>query len=823
MLLVFPLLLLLLRITCGVWKTKCSLTLEESITQRVHDFKSADYILGGIASENMVLRPFYHFNVSPSTEEYIQDKQKLWHVLSFLFTIQEINQSPSILSNITLGYNVHDVYCSEEITSEALLDLLSFGQANIPNYKCGGEENLLAVLDETDSDISIQISTLLGIYKIPQISYAFVSQVLSSRHLFPFFYRMVPAEGIQYSGMVKLLLYFRWTSIGLVAPDTEKGEVFLKTLTPLLETNGICVLFSLTLSGINRYEVDIPSDIFLKWKQINVYIFLVETNSDFIRMHLIENVFEEEIKPKQGKIWIITAMRNIILDLKYSSLSFQYTYGFFSFYLRTEKKIKYDDMVLFYASVELYVYRAFRCSYSKHALSVKGWIRCRERENRRSLPQEQIERVLSLNGYRLYKTIWAVAHALNAAFASRSKQRRRKSGKESGIQTLQPWQLHPFLQNSQLYNHSIESVYLSKDGELIADLDIIYWVKFPNKSVNQVIFGSIEGQGSLESKLIIKEEAIVWPKWLNQSMPPSRCVESCYPGWVKLVPEGDPVCCYKCVPCADGTISIQKDAEQCFRCPNNLYPNKTKDQCIPKITDFLHYRETLGIVMVSFALFLSLITGFISGIFIKYSETPIVKANNRDVSYIILASLLLSFLSTFLFIGRPSKATCLLRQTAFSIIFSGAVSSILAKTITVVLAFLATKPGKRMNRWLGKSFANAIILSCSAVQIIICSIWLSVSPPFPDSDMHSQPREITLQCNEGSVAMFYVSLGVWVSFVPAYQSTKGKSMVVVQVFSILASSGGLLVCIFFPKCYIIILRPDLNTKDHLTTKRKDGT
>ncbi|XP_070790172.1 vomeronasal type-2 receptor 26-like [Pituophis catenifer annectens] len=805
------------------------------------------------------------------------EARNIWHLLSFMFTIQEINQNPSILSNITLGYNLHDIYCSEEMTSEALLDLLSFGQANIPNYMCGGEENLLVVLDETDSDISIQISTLLGIYKIPQISYAFVSQVLSNKDMFPFFYRMVPEEGIQYLGMVKLLLYFRWTSTGLVAPDTDKGEVFLKTLTPLLETNGICVLFSLTLSGINRYKADIPSDIFLKWKQINVYIFLVETQSGFFTICLIENLFEEEIKPKQGEIWIITAMRNIILDLKYSSLSFQYTYGFFSFYIQTKNKIKYDDMALFFASMDWYVYRSFRCSYSKHVLSVNGWIRCREREKLRSLPQEQIERVLSLNGYRLYHTIWAVAHALNAAYASRSKWRRRKSGKESGIQTLQPWQLHPFLQNSQFYNNSIESVYLSKDGELIADLDIIYWVKFPNKSVNQVVFGSVERQGSLESKLIIKEDAIVWPKWLNQCGPKYNIMRTWSMEMKSLckVVDEDSQSIQSFEPLeqlifaaltANGITGLEllkfsirgtrshrkscilfflpKYSEQCIRCPNNLYPNEDQDRCIPKITVFFHYRETLGIIMVSFALFLSLITGFILGVFIKYLETPIVKANNRDVSYIILTSLLLSFLSTFLFIGRPSKATCLLRQTAFSIIFSVAVSSILAKTITVVLAFLATKPGKRMNRWLGKSFANSIILSCSAVQIIICSIWLSVSPPFPDSDMHSQPREITLQCNEGSVAMFYVALGnlpgafneaklitfsmlvfcsVWLSFVPAYQSTKGKSMVAVQVFSILASSGGLLVCIFFPKCYIIILRPDLNTKDHLTTKRKDGT
>ncbi|XP_013927066.1 PREDICTED: vomeronasal type-2 receptor 26-like [Thamnophis sirtalis] len=768
------------------------------------------------------------------------------------------HDSRSLLLNITQGYNIYENYFSEQITLDALLDVLSDGEANVPNYRCGKQKNTLAVLEGANADLSILVSNMLGTYKVPQISYSFVSPILRDKIQFPFFYPMLPAEGVQYPGMVKLLLHFRWTLVGLMAPETDQGERFMRTMTSMLIKNGICPVLSQVFS-IKIRNLVLSLEPFAKWNQVNVFLYGTEISSFQIGIFIMHVMLTHLKQPVSGKVWIMAACWDLTWDFIESSVStFQNICGFFSFLVQTNQRVAFDAFKQFHSSMKRFVEKSFTCSSIKDVLSVKVWRWCREREELELLPQGEMQRILSLDSFFTYNIIWAVGLALHSAYFSKSKRPVRNSGENLGGPRLKAWQFHAFLQKPQFYNHSIDGVYFDENGDPAVDLDIVNWIVYTNKSVTRIQSGHLERQGIQGSKLVINQNKIAQMEKMNKPLPPSRCVESCHPGFRKVAQEGRPICCYDCIPCAEGTISTQEDSEKCTPCPEDQHPNISRDDCIPKIKTFLNYKDYLGIMLISIAVFLSLTTAIVLGIFIKFLDTPIIKANNRDLSYILLVSLQLSFFTSFLFIGQPRRATCLLRQITFSIIFSVAISSVLAKTITVVLVFLATKPGNKVQKWLGKSLSNFIIVSCSGLQIVICSSWLGTSPPFPESDLHSQPGEIILQCNEGSVTMFYCALGymgilaaicftvafmarnlpgtfneaklitfsmlvfcsVWISFVPTYLSTKGKYMVAVQVTSILASSAGLLGCIFIPKCYIIILRPELNTKEQLIMKAK---
>ncbi|XP_043932175.1 vomeronasal type-2 receptor 26-like [Protopterus annectens] len=398
-------------------------------------------------------------------------------------------------------------------------------------------------------------------------------------------------------------------------------------------------------------------------------------------------------------------------------------------------------------------------------------------------------------------------------------------------------------------------MYFDANGDPPPKYDILNFAIFPDGTSKYFQVGTYEYKANGKPELIINVGDILWNERFSQ-VPRSVCCESCQPGYQKVSRRGQPLCCFDCLACSKGEISNQSDALSCLKCPEDFWSNDRRNICIPKILDFLSYEESLGASLCFCSSILSFLTATILSIFIKFRDTPIVKANNRELSYFLLLALTLCFLCSLLFIGRPMKLNCMFRQVVFGLIFSLCVSCILAKTVTVVIAFSATRPDSRLKNWVGSKVSSSIVIIGSLVQVIICTVWLIASAPFPELNKTLEDGKIIAQCNESSIFAYWIMLGylgllavisfvvaflarnlpgsfneakyitfsmlvfvsVWISFIPAYLSTKGKYMVAVEIFAILASSAGMLSCIFLPKCYIIILKPELNTRGYMVGK-----
>nr|XP_044986501.1 vomeronasal type-2 receptor 116-like [Jaculus jaculus] len=646
--------------------------------------------------------------------------------------------------------------------------------------------------------------------------------------------------------MVSLMVHYTWNWVGLVISDDDQGIQFLSDLREEMQKNGICSAF------VN--VVPINNQLYLRRDGIYYKHIMISSANVIIMYGDTSSTLDETIRTWQylgtGKIWVTTTQWYDISSIRYLSFdSFHRTftlsqhcgdtYGFKTF-VQTMKSSKYLEDI----SLEKLGWMYFNCSVSESKW--KTLYNFSSNISLELLTQHTFDVAMSEESYHIYNAAYVVAYSLHELLLQQvdivymltDNRPQSDCGK-----------LNHLLKDMQFTNPVGDLVDMNQKRKLDPEYDIFNLWDFQESLQVKKKIGQFSPYLPQGQQLQLLEDMVEWATG-NRQIPPSVCSVTCIPGFRKSRQEGKAPCCFDCIPCPENEISNDTaDMEQCLRCPEDQYNNREQTYCLQRAIIFLSFGEPLGMALACMALCFCALTSLVLWVLVKHHDTPIVRANNRALSYILLISLIFCFFCSLLFLGRPNTATCILQQTTFGVVFSVAVSTVLAKTITVVLAFKLTTPRKRM-RWLLVSGApNFIILICILIQLILCGVWLGTSPPFIETDSHSEHGRIIIVCNKGSVSAFYCVLGflgslalgsftiaffarklpdkyneakfltfsmlvfcsVWVTFLPVYHSTKGKVMVAVEVFSILASSAGLLGCIFVPKCYIIFLRPERNS------------
>ncbi|XP_040214403.1 vomeronasal type-2 receptor 26-like [Rana temporaria] len=812
-------------------------------------FQEGDFIIGGVFTIRAATTNFMGSKSYVKLFDCVDDDfRALLNVLVFRFAIHKVNQNTEILPNITLGYHITDSCLDAGVAVRNVLQILSGPQKLVPNYSCSGEGKLVGFIGDHYSMTTISMAQLLGIYRYTQISYGATDPSLTDRRLYPHVFRTVQNDHIHYLAVIELLKHFGWTWVGIFTTDDDAGDKEKYILTKYMISHGICVEFTFKL-GIET----ITDDMTFKALEESAAILKNSTSKvivvcgSYVYINAVFTLFDSLASEKTFIFPPIWVSRSSVHLLPLTTINGSLAVELYPLFL-PDKEHFFDGIDKMNSTNNSpgswYFLTIAKCLSANRG---KSKIVCE------TAPM-QVERFPNMDGFvnqgvtpRIYYAVENLAKALH------NMQLFPKGKSDDRRHHYYKHQLYSLLKEIKYSFESAEPVpFFNEYGEFVYHYRITNWILGNNYTAVYKEVGNFTPWAPEGQKLHVNPEAITWKR--TNKVPVSRCSGPCLPGNRKKFGTSIHKCCYECVPCPEGEISNISDSENCMKCPDDEWPNEKKDQCFPKLVEFLSYTDDpISAVFSAVSILCCLLNGLILGIFIHYQDTPIVKANNRNLSYLLLVAIMLSFLCVFLFLGRPVDVTCMLRVTSFGVIFSVAVSSLLAKSIMVCIAFNATKPGSCWRKWIGAKLPNSIMSVCSLIQVIICVAWLSISPPFQDEDFHTYQGKIIIQCNEGSVIGFYSVLGymgllaavsfiiaflartlpdsfneakyitfsmlvfcsVWIAMIPAYLSTKGKYMVAVEIFAIWASSAGLLGCIFFPKCYIILFRPDLNTKTGL--------
>ncbi|XP_063136811.1 vomeronasal type-2 receptor 116-like isoform X3 [Rattus norvegicus] len=760
--------------------------------------------------------------------------------LVLIFATDEINKNPYLLSNKTLLLAFVADLCESTIS---VLDEERTKYQNINfkmiNYYCGTKQSCDVELIGPSWTTSLKLS----IYsRTPKIFFGPFNPNLSDHDQFPYIYQIATKDTYLFRGMLSLMFHFGWTWIGLVISDDDQGIQFLSDLREEMQRHAICLAFvNMIPETMQTYKTRVKIyDQQIMTSSAKVVVIYGEMNST------LELSFRRWAYLGAQRIWITTSQWDVIthkkdfsLDFFHGTVTFAHHHNdipVFRNFLQTINTSKYPIDI----SQSMLQWNHFNCSISKS----NNKMDCFTFNNPLEwLAQHTFDMVLSEEGYNLYNAVYAVAHTYHELILQQIESPKMEEPKGVFTDCQQEVSL---LKTRVFINPVGELVNMNHKENQCAKYDIFINWNFPQGLGLKVKIGSYFSCLPQSQQLHISED---W-EWVTREtlVPSSVCSVTCIAGFRKIHQKQTANCCFDCVQCQENEIANDTDMEQCVRCPDDSYANLEQTKCLQRAVTFLAYEDPLGMALGCMALSFSAITILVLVTFVKYRDTPIVKANNRILSYILLISLAFCFLCSLLFIGHPNQATCILQQTTFAIFFTVAISTVLAKTITVVTAFKLTTPGRRIRKMMIKGATNLLIPICTLIQLVLCAIWLVTSPPFIDRDIQSEHGKVIIICNKGSVTAFHFVLGylgslalgsftvaflarnlpdrfneakfltfsmlvfysVWITFLPVYHSTKGKVMVVVEVFSILASSAGLLGCIFVQKCYVLLVRPDLN-------------
>uniref|UniRef100_A0A914GQ16 G-protein coupled receptors family 3 profile domain-containing protein n=1 Tax=Globodera rostochiensis TaxID=31243 RepID=A0A914GQ16_GLORO len=336
-------------------------------------------------------------------------------------------------------------------------------------------------------------------------------------------------------------------------------------------------------------------------------------------------------------------------------------------------------------------------------------------------------------------------------------------------------------------------------------------------------------------------------------MPESVCSKPCGIGQHR---RQSTACCWTCEDCLE-TQFVNASTSECNDCPLGQWPEQSHRQSCKTINN--EYQSMAGpaqMAAIAFASVGILCTFLCILVFVNFNSTPVVKSTTRELSFIILGGIVVCYLCTYVLLAPASDVVCFFTRTVPPIAFSAIYSALFTKTNRIARILAGSKKRILTKKPRFLSTFSQVVITWALVGVQCAIVAVSVMEEMPQSghDPHFMPRRMVVICtystraflapfvwnfililfctlyafktrnlpenfNEAKFIGFtmYCTLVTWGAFVVLYVNAVNKALTASFTFSLSASIA--LCLLFFPKIFIILLRPEKNVRSSYTTTK----
>uniref|UniRef100_A0A8B9KJB1 Taste receptor type 1 member 1-like n=1 Tax=Astyanax mexicanus TaxID=7994 RepID=A0A8B9KJB1_ASTMX len=785
-----------------------------------------DYLLGGLFSLNIVFHPKRQsYPVALECQRYQFDESAYQMFEVMRFTVEEINNSSTLLPNVSLGYEIFD-HCSDTQNFPSVFSFMSQnGSVPVLQSYNNYQPKVIAVIGPYESTTTITVAPFFMMNLIPMVDYGASSYDLSNKALYPSFLRTVPSNKDLIEIIIRIIKWFGWNWVAFIGSQDDYSRDGLNLFYQSLRQNGICMAYQEMLHLTSDYQTTLR-----KIDKLNVKVIVV-----FSMQVIAENTIKAAIKYNiRNKVWIAGegwAMNKQLFrepGIENIGKIFGITEQFMSL-------PGLDDFI--YKSRENSEDDEGQCPQPTENVCNQVCNNCTK------LSSEDIINEDPTFSFPVYSAIYTMAHALHSVLQCAA----------NGCNKSTPVYPYKLLKEIKKLNFSLNGRQVQYDGN--GDPTVSYVVVLWN---TQGSFSPFKVIGSFETypeiTFTINSSRIHWDN--DGSVPFGNCSIECKNGFQREY-DRNHKCCFNCKICPGNTyVNYTKDPATCFPCSKGEWSPEGSTSCQKRIIMYLPFTEPLSILLMASAFSLELLCIAVTVLFLYNYSTPVVKSAGGNMCFLMLASLIMSSISVFFFFGQPTVIACTFRNVMFCFFYTICLSCLTVRSLQIFWVFkMANRFPEVYKCWVKYNGQWLLIAVVSVVQFIFCVLWVTLITPTPSKDETSYDNQIILICSSGYMNIFYVvvsfilSLSIlcfffsymcadlpkdyneaksitfsmllfyisWCVYFTAGMIYDGVQIQLINSVAQLSSLYGILLSYFIPKSYVIVFQPKKNTQAYFQT------